>query len=188
LFYHAVNDVTSGEEKQQTKRKEKLMKKQMFTTLFIRSSLVLTLALAIGNLSACAENRSDARPAAMSQSAGPAGGKMMTEDKMMERCQEMMKQKQKMMEEMKALDNQLTEQVAKMNSAPKDKKIRLMAAVITSMVEQRTTMHARMEKMQEKMMQHMMEHMQMGKDSMMQCPMMKGMTGMDEKSMDTKKE
>ena len=163
------------------------MKKQRHTNLFIRSSLVLVLALAIGNLSACAENHSGSGSAAMSQSAGSSGGKMMTEDKTMERCQEMMKQKQKMMDDMKAQDSELTEQVAKMNSAPKDKKMRLMAAVITRMVEQRTAMHARMEKMQEKMMQHMMEHMQMGKDSMAQCPMMKGMKGMDEKSMDTKK-
>lgn len=164
------------------------MKKQTFTNLVIRPSLVLALALAIGNLSACAENRSDAGPAAMSQSAGPAGGKMMMDDKMMERCREMMQQKQKMMDDMKAQDTQLTEQVAKMNSAPKDKKMRLMAAVITRMVEQRTEMHVRMEKMQEKMMQHMMEHMQMGKDSMAPCPMMKGMKDMDEKSMDTKKD
>jgi hypothetical protein len=29
------------------------------------------------------------------------------------------------------------------------------------------------------MMKHMMQHMQMGKDSMSQCPMMRGMKGMD---------
>ena len=161
------------------------MKKQTFTNLAVRSSLILTLALAIGNLSACAENRSDASPAAMSQSAGPAGGKMITEDKMLERCQELMKQKQKMIDDMKAQDAELTAHVAKMNSAPKGKKIRLMAAVITSLVEQRTAMHVRMENMQEKMMQHMMEHVQMGKDSLAKCPMMQGM---DAKSMSTKKE
>jgi iron-sulfur cluster repair protein YtfE (RIC family) len=161
------------------------MKKQTFTNLVVRSSLVLTLALAIGNLSACAENHSGSGPAAMSQSSGPAGGKMITEDKMLERCQELMKQKQKMMDDMKAQDSELTEHVAKMNSAPKDKKIRLMAAVITRIVEQRTAMHVRMEKMQEMMMQHMLEHMQMGKDSLAQCPMMQGM---DAKSMSTKKE
>ena len=160
------------------------MKKQTFTTLFIRSTLVFALIMTTGYLSACAGNRSDTTPVVSSQSAGPAGGKMMTEDKMMARCQEMMKQKQKMMDDMKAQDSELTEQVAKMNSAPKDKKMRLMAAVITSMVEQRTAMHARMEKMQADMMQHMMEHMQMGKDSMVQCPMMKGM---NEKMENTKK-
>jgi len=53
--------------------------------------------------------------------------------------------------------------------------VMLMAAVLTSMVEQRTAMHAGMEKMQGEMMQHMMQHMQMGKDSMMKCPMMQRM-------------
>jgi hypothetical protein len=57
-----------------------------------------------------------------------------------------------------------------------------MAAVFTKMVEQRITMDARKAKMEEEMMKHMMQHMQMGKESMSQCPMMKGMKGMDEKS------
>jgi hypothetical protein len=111
----------------------------------------------------------------------------MTEAKMTERCQEMKEQKQKMKEDMKAQDAQLTEQVAKMNSAPEDKKMSLMAAVITHMVEQRAAMNARKAKMEEEMMKHMMEHMQMGKESMSQCPMMKGIKGMDDKSGDAHK-
>jgi hypothetical protein len=75
-----------------------------------------------------------------------------------------------------------------MNSAPMDKKMNLMAAVITRMVDQRITMDARKAKMEEEMMQHMMQHMQMGKESMSQCPMMKGMKGMDEKSGNAHKE
>jgi hypothetical protein len=55
------------------------------------------------------------------------------------------------------------------------------------MVEQRITMDARKAKMEEEMMKHMMQHMQMGKESMSQCPMMKGMKGMDEKSGDAQK-
>jgi hypothetical protein len=121
----------------------------------VRASLVLALALVIWS-------------PAQAQTTELVTGKMM-----MERCQEMQAQKQKMMAEMKAQDAALTEQVAKMNSAPADKKTDLMAAVLTQMVEQQTAMHARMEKMQTKMMQHMTEHMQMGKDSMAQCPMMK---------------
>ena len=58
----------------------------------------------------------------------------------------------------------------------------LMAAVLTHMVEQRITMDARKAKMEEEMMKHMMQHMQMGKESMSQCPMMKGMKNMDDKS------
>ena len=153
------------------------MKKQMYTNLVIRSSLALALALAIWS-------------PVQAQSAEPADGKMMMEGKMMERCQEMKEQKQKMMADMKAQDAQLTEQLTKMNRAPENKKMGLMAAVITHMVEQRTAMDARKAKMEEEMMQHMMQHMQMGKESMSQCPMMKGMKdmkGMNDKSGDAQK-
>src|SRR5450759_431727 len=146
------------------------MKKQTNTNFIIRSSLALALALAIWS-------------PVQARSAEPAIGKMMmTETNMMERCQAMKEQKEKMMADMKAQDAELTVQVAKMNSAPEDKKMGLMAAVLTHMVEQRITMDARKAKMEEAMMQHMMQHMQMGKESMAQCPMMKGMKGMDEKS------
>jgi uncharacterized protein (DUF2336 family) len=101
---------------------------------------------------------------------------------MMESCRQMKEKKQKMMEDMKAQDAQLTQQVADMNAAPEDKKVGLMAAVVTRMVEQRIAMDAQMAKMHEEMMQHMMQHMQMGKDSMSKCPMMKGMTGMGGKA------
>ena len=151
------------------------MKKQTNTNLLIRSSLALALALAIWS-------------PVQARSEEPAEGKKMMEGKMMERCQAMKEQKQKMKEDMKAHDVQLTEQLAKMNSAPEDKKTGLMAAVITDMVEQRITMDARKAKMEEEMMKHMMQHMQMGKESMSQCPMMKGMKGMDDKSGDAHKE
>ena len=151
------------------------MKEQTHTNLVIRSSLALALALAIWS-------------PVQALSAEPAKGKKMMEVKMMERCQEMTEQKQKRMEDMKAQDAQLTEQVAEMNSAPEDKKMSLMAAVITHMVEQRIAMDARKAKMEEEMMKHMMEHMQMGKESMSQCPMMKGIKGMDDKSAGAHKE
>lgn len=112
----------------------------------------------------------------------------MMEGKMMERCQAMMAEKQKLMADMKAQDAELTKEVAQMNSAPADKKMNLMAAVITRMVEQRTSMNMRMEKMQEAMMQHMMQHMQMGQESMSQCPMMKGMRGMNKEPATTHSE
>ena len=147
------------------------MNNQTKTNLVIRSSLALALALAIWS-------------PVEARSAEPAEGKNMTEAKMMERCQEMKEQKQKMMEAMKAQDAELTEQLTKMNSAPEDKKMSLMAAVITHMVEQRITMDARKAKMEEEMM----KHMQMGKESISQCPMMKGMKDMDEKSAGAHKE
>jgi flagellar biosynthesis protein FliP len=140
------------------------MKKQTNTNIIIRSTLALAWVLALVIWSPL-----------QSQSAEPVTGTNMTEAKMMERCQEMKDHKQKMMAEMKTQDAELTAQVAKMNSAPADKKVDLMATVVTHLVEQRTAMHARMEKMQEEMMPHMMQHMQMGKESMVNCPMMKGM-------------
>jgi len=144
------------------------MNNQRNTYLLIRSTLALALSLAIWS-------------PVQAQSAKPAEGKMMMEGKMMKHCQEMKEQKQKMKEDMQAQDAELTEQLAKMNSAPEDKKMSLMAVVITDMVEQRIAMDARKAKMAEEMMQHMMQHMQMGKESMSQCPMMKGMKDMNEK-------
>jgi hypothetical protein len=118
------------------------------------------------------------------RSAGPAQEKKMAEAEMMARCQEMMAQKQKMKVDMEAQNAQLTEQISEMNGAPVDKKTDLMAALLTQMVEKRIAMDARKAKMEDEMMQHMMQHMQMGKESMSQCPMMKGMKDM--KGMDAK--
>ena len=106
------------------------MKNQMKTNLAIRSSIALGLALTVW-------------PPVYAQSPQPAERKAMTESTMMERCQEMKEQKQKMKEDMKAQDAQLTEQLAEMNRAPKDKKVGLMAAAFTGMVQQRITMDAR---------------------------------------------
>jgi hypothetical protein len=107
---------------------------------------------------------------------------------MMERCQEMKEQKQKLKEDMKAQDAQLTEQLANMNRAPADKQTGLMAGVLTNMVEQRIAMDARKAQMEEAMMKHMMQHMQMGKESMSQCPMMKSIKDMGENAAGTHKE
>src|ERR1019366_4189784 len=141
------------------------MKHQTHTNLVIRSSLALAMALAIWS-------PVQARSAEPADGKVMAEGKMMMESKMTERCQAMKEQKAKMMADMKAQDADLTEQLTKMNNAPEDKKMGMMAAVLTHMVEQRITMDARKAKMDEEMMQHMMQHMQMGKESMSQCPMM----------------
>ena len=135
-------------------------------TNLLRSILALTLALAIWS-------------PVQALAADPAEGKMMTEGKMKDCCQAMKEQKDKLMAEMKAQDADLAAQVAAMNSAPEDKKLGLIAAIVTHMIEQRTVMNVRMEKMHEQMMEHMMKHMQMGKESMSKCSTMKGM---DEKS------
>lgn len=148
------------------------MKSQAITNRLIHTFLALALALAIWS-------------PVQSLSAEPAEGKDMTEAKMMERCQAMKEQRQKMHEDMKAQDAELTDLVVKMNSAPEDKKMGLMAVVLTRMVEQRVEMNGRKAKMEEEMMQHMMQHIQMGKQSMSPCPMMKAM---DEKSAGAHKE
>ena len=141
------------------------MKQQTNTALVMCAGLALALTLAIWS-------------PIRAQAAEPADGEVMTEATMMEQCKAMQEQKQKMREEMKAQDAQLTEQLAQMNSAPADKKLDLLAAVVTKMAEQRIAMDARMAKMQQEMMPHMMQHMQMGKESMAQCPTMKGMKDM----------
>lgn len=151
------------------------MNTQLNTNLFIRFSLALALALTIW-------------VPVQARSAEPAEKKDMTEEKMIERCQAMTEQKQKMKEAMKAQDAELIQQLAKMNSAPDDKKMSVMADVITLMVEQRIIRDARKVKMEEEMMKHMMKDMQMGKDSMSKCPMMKGMEDMDRKSAGPHKE
>lgn len=126
-------------------------------------------------------------------------GKMMTETEMMQRCQGMEEQKKKLAADLKTQDAELTAQIAEMNRAAEDKKLDLMAGIVTQMVAQRTDLNARRSEMEEGMMQHMMEHMQIGKKSMSQCPMMKdmkdmkdmkgmkGMKGMKEKSDDAHK-
>lgn len=144
------------------------MNNRTITNLIIGSFLSLALAMVIWS-------------PIHSQSGATAEKKMM-DDKMMNDCQEMMEQKQKMMAEMKAQDADITAQIAKMNSAADNKKLDLLAAVVTHMAEHRASMNVKMEEMHEEMMNHMMKHMQMGQESMSQCPMMMGMKNMDEKA------
>lgn len=172
-----------GESEEQGKQSN--MHKLMNTNHVIHSGLALVLALALWS-------------PVQAQSAGPAEGKTMTENKMTEnqpamserrqamseRRQAMMERRQAMMAEIKAQDAELAAQVAQMNSAPPDKKLDLLAAIVTRLVEQRTAMNARMEKMQGEMRMPMMEHRPMGMEPTPSQPMMKGM---DEKSGDTPK-
>ncbi len=97
--------------------------------------------------------------------------KPMMNGQMMECCQAMKDQKKTMMMEIKTQDVALTAAIAKMNSATGAEKNTQMAAILTTMVEQRTAMHNNMAKMDEQMMDHMMGHMPMGTESMPQRPM-----------------
>jgi len=94
--------------------------------------------------------------------------------KMMEHCRAMKEQKQKLQSDLDSQAIQLRDQIEKMNRAPREEKVELLAAVVTDMAEQQANMNARKSKMMDGMMSHMMEHMQMGKESMAQCPMMQG--------------
>jgi hypothetical protein len=164
-----------GAESQQ-KRKQKNMKKQTHTNLIIRSSVALALTLAIWTPG---QARSAEPTAGMMM-----GGKMMSETNMTPRHQAMQERRGKMMADMQAQDAQLTGQITEMNSAPENKKLDLMAAIVTRMLAQRTAMNTRMQNMQGEMMGNMMPTMQMDTNSMSQDSTMQGMKGMGEKSGD----
>ena len=114
--------------------------------------------------------------------AAPAGAAeaKMTDAQMMQRCYQLKDEKQKLATDAQSQDADLTIQLSQMNSAPADKKLDLMAAVVTKMAAQRMAMDVRRATMEDEMMKHMMLHMQMGKDSMRDCPMMNDMKDMDE--------
>ena len=131
------------------------------------SNIALALALAIpGSLHAQSATPGKAQMGKMSN--------MANMPKMMEGCEAMKAQKQKMQADMKAQDTQLLGEITQLKSAPDKQKVSLMAGVLSRMVEQRMAMDERKAQMEQQMMQHMMQHMQMGKESMADCPMMKG--------------
>ena len=122
---------------------------------------------------------------ALAQQSQPKAGKPPAKSGMMsgnmgDQCKQMMAMHTQMMADMKAMDSSLDQKVAAMNAAKGNAKVDAMAAVINEMATQRTQMMSKMSGMQDQMMAHMGEHMaQSGsaamKQSMAQCPMMKGM-------------
>lgn len=135
--------------------------------LGLAMGLMLALALVVINWSPL-----------KSQTPTPGQELVKMEGKMMDQCKAMMDEKAKMSAEMKAQDADLTTEAAAMNNAPDNKKLGLLADLVTHMLQHRTEMNTRMEKMQGDGMKHMMQHMEMGDGSMSQCPMMKGMLDM----------
>lgn len=91
------------------------------------------------------------------------------------RCREMKEQQRKMNEDMKAEASELARYVARMKRVPEEKKVDLMNAFLTHMVERRIAMDGRQARLQEEMMKHMIQHMLMGKESMFQCEVICGM-------------
>ncbi len=119
------------------------------------------------------QNQTTAKPSGTPQT-GMMGGNMA------QKCKQMMTTHSQMMADMKAMDAQLDQKVAAMNTAKGNAKVDAMAAVISEMVAQRKQMMAKMTNMQSQMMAHMGEHMaQSGgpamRQSVSQCPMMQGM-------------
>ena len=141
------------------------MKAIQVPTMFLVSTVLAT------GLLAQAQPHSQKHP---SQKQGQHNQGMM-DDKMMTHCHEMMQKHEQMSTDMKAMDAKLDSMVASMNTTTGNEKTDAIAAIINEMVAQRKAMQEKMSSMQEGMMKHMMEHMQMGKKSMMMCPMMKGM-------------
>ena len=74
-------------------------------------------------------------------------GQTETTDQKQEQSSDTMGTKDKMMSNWKEQDAELDKLVAEMNSAPADKKLAAVAAVLTKLVEQRKTMHEQMQKM-----------------------------------------
>lgn len=70
---------------------------------------------------------------------------------------EMMQHHQMMMEKMTQNIQEMEKMVANMNAANGDKKVELMAQIMTKMVSHKKHMHDHMEKMHQKMMGNMMK-------------------------------
>jgi hypothetical protein len=88
-----------------------------------------------------------------------------TTDQKQEQSSDTMGMKGKMMSNWKEQDAELDKLVAEMNSAPADKKLDAVAAVLTKLVEQRKAMHEHMQKMMSAN----------EKEGMRMCRMMMGM-------------
>lgn len=101
-----------------------------------------------------------------------------TQPAMKHDCAAMMQQHVAMQKHSAAMDAKLQTLVDDMNKTKGSAKVDKMAAVVSELVAQRSTMKAEMADMHPKMMEHMKEHMHNGMmkgmaDSMSGCPMMK---------------
>ncbi len=122
------------------------------------------------------------------QSPKTQDAKLAADEPMTEQCEALKDAKTKMVADMRAENLELTTQISKMNGASQDKKLDLLAAIVTRAVEQRTAMAPRMEKMESDMLKHLMQHMLRGRDSLVQCPLMKGLKDIDDGAADSHKD
>ena len=168
------------------------MKNQSHSNLITRPCLVLALAvglcaplLAQSNMPMKNRSMMDGKTAVQNPADGSNRGPMM-DGKMTEAQQTMMQHHQAMMAEMKTQDAEIATQVAAMNSAPADKKLNMLADIVTRMVAQRKAMNARMGMMQSEMMKCSMQDMSRSASPASKSPAMNGM-GMDETTGETTK-
>jgi hypothetical protein len=145
----------------------------------ILTGLALALALAIGS-PVQAQTTEPATPKTTTMDHSKMDHSKMDHSKMdhskmdtskMEHSKMMMERCQGMMADMKSQDAELTQQVARMNSATGEAKINLLAEIITHMSEQRAAMNTKMAGMH----MEMMKHMQMGMGAKSEHAKMKGM-------------
>lgn len=144
--------------------------------LKITLPILMSVVLATG-LSAQTQPHSHNHPSPKAATQSKQGQRKagMNDKKMMARCHEMMQKRAQRMADIKALDEKLDGLVATMNAATGSDKVEAIAAVVNEMAAQRKVLQEKRSAMQAGMMQHMMEHMQMGKQSLMMCPMMQAM-------------
>ena len=100
-----------------------------------------------------------------------APGPRLMERKMMTPAahQKMMEEHRKMMADLTTKDAELTELVTKLNRAPQDQKIDLVADIVTRLVAQQTILHQGMDRMHKIMGECTM--LMMNSDSQAACPM-----------------
>jgi hypothetical protein len=135
---------------------------------------LIAFAAALGMMTAFAQQNPPKPAKASGTQSTMMGGNMA------DRCKQMTAMHNQMAADMKAMDAKLDQKVAAMHAAKGNAKVDAMAAVIDEMASQRKEMMAKMTSQQSQMTAHMADHMaQSGspamRQSMAQCPMMKGM-------------
>lgn len=101
--------------------------------------------------------------------------KKKADDMMLQNCNAMVAEREKLVVEMTAQDAEVTAQISRMNSSSEKYKVDLLAAVVTRMMVNKTNFAEKMEKIHDDMLAHAALHGKMGESSMMHCPMMLGM-------------
>jgi len=85
--------------------------------------------------------------------------------------------REKMLKRMKASDAELERMVAKMNKAPEPKKVDMMAAIVTKMMERHHKMLEGIEAVNAAILWRYNRYLDMSKKEMSSCPMVKGQRG-----------